>query len=189
MLKDIFLFAGSLITYNHTFIYVFHFLLIVAIVVLLARMATNSLQLVPYGAQNIFEAYINGIISIGKDAMGSYELSRRYLPLVGTLGLVIFTANIVGMVPGFEAPTASLNLTLALTTCVFIYYHYQGFRLFGNIKGDDLFLLVMLTLAPWFVPMIPYALLTFMAILQTFIFVVLSYVYLAGAVVIDEHQD
>lgn len=227
MLKDIFLFAGSLITYNHTFIYVFHFLLIVAIVVLLARMATNSLQLVPYGAQNIFEAYINGIISIGKDAMGSYELARRYLPLVGTLGLVIFTANIVGMVPGFEAPTASLNLTLALTTCVFIYYHYQGikingffkymksfcgpikvmapfmfviemvshlsrivslsFRLFGNIKGDDLFLLVMLTLAPWFVPMIPYALLTFMAILQTFIFVVLSYVYLAGAVVIDEH--
>lgn len=30
--------------------------------------------------------------------------------------------------------------------------------------------------------MIPYALLAFMAILQTFIFMVLSYVYLAGAV-------
>lgn len=227
MLKDIFLYAGSLISYNHTFIYIFHFLLIVAIVILMARMATKSLQLVPYGFQNVFEAYLNGVLSMGKDTMGSEELARRYLPLVATLGLVIFTANIVGMVPGFEAPTANLNLTLALTVCVFIYYHYQGFkvngvknylrsfcgpikamapfmfvievvshlsrvvslsfRLFGNIRGDDLFLLVMLTLAPWFVPMVPYALLTFMAILQTFIFMVLSYVYLAGAVAIDEH--
>ncbi|CZE48270.1 F0F1 ATP synthase subunit A [Campylobacter geochelonis] len=227
MLKDIFLFAGSLISYNHTFIYIFHFLLIVAIVVILAKMATKSMQLVPRGAQNIVEAYLSGVLSIGKDAMGSYEYSRRYLPLIATLGLIIFIANIVGMIPGFEAPTASLNLTLALTLCVFIYYHIEGirthgffaymkhfmgpvavmaplmfvieiishfsrivslsFRLFGNIRGDDLFLLVMLTLAPWFVPMVPYALLTFMAILQTFIFMVLSYVYLAGAVVIDEH--
>lgn len=63
-----------------------------------------------------------------------------------------------------------------------------SFRLFGNIKGDDLFLLVMLTLAPVLVPMIPYALLSFMAILQAFIFMVLSYVYLAGAVVVDEEH-
>ena len=62
-----------------------------------------------------------------------------------------------------------------------------SFRLFGNIKSDDTFLLVMLTLAPALVPMVPFALLTFMAILQTFIFMVLSYVYLAGAVIVDEH--
>ena len=45
----------------------------------------------------------------------------------------------------------------------------------------------MLTLAPALIPMVPFALLTFMAILQTFIFMVLSYVYLAGAVIVDEH--
>lgn len=49
MLKDIFLFAGSAISYNHTFIYVFHFLLVVAIIVLLAQVATKSMQLVPHG--------------------------------------------------------------------------------------------------------------------------------------------
>lgn len=227
MLKDIFLFAGSLITYNHAFIYMFHLILVVAITIVLASMATKSMQLVPRGVQNVMEAYLGAVLSMGKDAMGSKELARKYLPLVATIGFIVFISNIIGLIPGFEAPTASLNLTLALTLCVFVYYHFEGvrtngffgymkhfmgpskvlaplmffieivshlsriislsFRLFGNIKGDDLFLLVMLTLAPWIIPMVPYALLTFMAILQTFIFMILTYVYLAGAVVVDEH--
>ena len=131
LLKDIFLFVGSLIGYNHTSINIFHLLLVVAIVVLLARISTKFMQLVPHGIQNIFEAYLSAVTTLGTDAMGSRELARRYLPLVATLGLVIFTSNIMGMVPGFESPTANLNLTLALTICVFIYYHYQGIKVNG----------------------------------------------------------
>lgn len=227
MLKDIFLFAGSLFTYDHTFIYLFHFLLVVAITVVIALVSSKSLQLVPRGMQNVMEAYLSGVVAIGKDTMGSEELARKYLPLIATLGFIVFLSNIIGLIPGFESPTSSLNLTLSLTLCVFFYYHFEGvrknglvgylkhfmgpvkvlapfmflveivshisrivslsFRLFGNIKGDDLFLLVMLTLMPFLVPLVPYALLTFMAILQTFIFMVLSYVYLAGAVAVDEH--
>ena len=226
MLKDIFLFGG-LISYDHTFIYLFYFFLVVAIIVAVALCSTRSLQLVPYGMQNIAEAYLSGVLTIGKDAMGSEEQAKKYLPLIATLGFVIFFSNVIGLVPGFESPSASLNLTLSLTLCVWLYYHFEGvrehgvinylkhfmgpvkilapfmfvieivshfsrvvslsFRLFGNIKGDDTFLLVMLTLAPALVPMVPFALLTFMAILQTFIFMVLSYVYLAGAVIVDEH--
>jgi len=226
MLKDIFLFGG-LISYDHTFIYLFYFFLVVAIIVAIALCSTRSLQLVPHGMQNIAEAYIGGVLLIGKDTMGSEERAKRYLPLVATLGFVVFFSNMIGLVPGFESPSASLNLTLSLTLCVWFYYHFEGirehgivnylkhfmgpvkilapfmflielishfsrvislsFRLFGNIKGDDTFLLVMLTLFPALVPMVPFALLTFMAILQTFIFMVLSYVYLAGAVIVDEH--
>ena len=63
-----------------------------------------------------------------------------------------------------------------------------SFRLFGNIKGDDLFVAVLLLLAPWVAPLPGFALMTFSAILQTFIFMILTYVYLAGAVLIsDEH--
>jgi F-type H+-transporting ATPase subunit a len=62
-----------------------------------------------------------------------------------------------------------------------------SFRLFGNIKGDDLFLAVILMLAPYVAPMAPYALLTFSALLQAFIFMILTYVYLAGAVLISDH--
>ncbi len=61
-----------------------------------------------------------------------------------------------------------------------------SFRLFGNIKGDDLFLWVLLMLVPYFAPLPAYLLLTFSALLQTFVFMILIYVYLAGAVAMDE---
>ena len=61
-----------------------------------------------------------------------------------------------------------------------------SFRLFGNVKGDDMFLMVILMLAPWLLPMIPFALLSFMALLQAFIFMMLTYVYLGGAVQVAE---
>jgi len=61
-----------------------------------------------------------------------------------------------------------------------------SFRLFGNIKGDDLFLWVLLMLVPYFAPLPAYLLLSFSALLQTFVFMILIYVYLAGAVVMDE---
>ena len=57
-----------------------------------------------------------------------------------------------------------------------------AFRLMGNIKGDDLFLLVLLMLAPYVFPLAGYALLTFSAFLQAFVFMVLTYVYIYGAV-------
>ena len=60
------------------------------------------------------------------------------------------------------------------------------FRLFGNVKGDDMFLMVILMLAPWVLPIVPFALLTFMAFLQAFIFMMLTYVYLGGSLLVDE---
>ena len=57
-----------------------------------------------------------------------------------------------------------------------------AFRLFGNIKGDDLFLIVLLMLAPYVFPLAGFALLTFSAFLQAFVYMVLTYVYLYGAV-------
>ena len=63
-----------------------------------------------------------------------------------------------------------------------------SFRLFGNIKGDDLFLWVLLMLVPFIAPLPAYLLLSFSAILQTFVFMILIYVYLAGAVLVsDDH--
>ena len=64
-----------------------------------------------------------------------------------------------------------------------------SFRLFGNIKGDDLFLWVLLMLVPYIAPLPAYLLLTFSAILQTFVFMILIYVYLAGAVAIDDAHE
>ena len=222
---EIFTFIG-LISHNHEFLIAAHIVLVSVIVLTLAKLATRSMQLVPSGIQNIMEAYLEGVIFMGKDVIGA-ELARKYLPLVATIGLIVLVSNLIGIIPGFESPTSNVNVTLALALIVFVYYNYEGirvngfikyfghfmgpkkvlapimfpieiishfsrivslsFRLFGNIKGDDMFLMVILMLAPWIAPMVPFGLLTLMAFLQTFIFMILTYVYLAGAIHISEH--
>jgi F-type H+-transporting ATPase subunit a len=193
---------------------------------MLARMATSSMQLVPRGVQNVGEGNLEAIMKMGMDTLGSEKLARKYLPLIATIGFMVFFSNLIGMIPGFESPTADINFTLTIAIIVFIYYNFEGirengvikyfghfmgpniflapimfpvevlshmsrvislsFRLFGNIKGDDLFLAVLLALAPWIAPLTAYALLGLMAVLQTFIFMILTLVYLAGAVLIAE---
>jgi F-type H+-transporting ATPase subunit a len=222
---ELFTFFG-LISHDHTFIYMTHMLLAALIVIVIAKMATSNMKVVPKGTQNLLEAYLGGVLAMGADVMGKEE-ARRYLPLVATIGLFVGIANLIGIVPGFEAPSAFLDFTLALALVVFVYYNFEGirrngvityfkhflgpvwwlawlmfpieivshisriislsFRLFGNVKGDDMFLMVLLMLAPWLLPMIPFALLTFMALLQAFIFMMLTYVYLGGAV--SMHND
>lgn len=224
-MKDLFLFSSQIST-SHVFTYLFHLGLVFILSISFAKLALKSLSLVPHGVQNIAEAYLAGVLSMGSDTLGSNQLARKYLPLVASLGIFIFFANMIGIIPGFESPSASVNFTISLALLVFFYYHFEGirtqgffsyfshfagpvkllaplmfpievvshlsriislsFRLFGNIKGDDLFLAVILTLAPWIAPLPAYALLLFMALLQTFIFMILTYVYIAGAVVVDE---
>lgn len=223
-MNEIFTFSG-LINSSHDFIFVFHVILVALIALGLAKLATSKMQLVPTGVQNVVEAYLEGVVSMGKDVIGE-ELARKYLPLVATLGFMVFLSNAIGIIPGFESPTSNLNMTLALALMVFTYYNFEGirvngvvhyfahfmgplkalaplmfpieivshlsrvvslsFRLFGNIKGDDLFLAVILMLAPWVAPLSAYTILVFSGILQAFIFMILTYVYLAGAVLISE---
>ena len=223
---ELFTFFG-VISENHAYLYMAHMLLTAGIVIMLAKMAVKNLKVVPSGAQNLMEAYLQGTVAMGADVMGR-DKAKRYMPLVATLGLFIGIANFIGIVPGFEAPSAFLNFTLALALIVFVYYNFEGirrngvveyfkhfmgpvawlaplmfpieivshisrivslsFRLFGNIKGDDMFLAVMLLLAPWLLPIVPFGLLAFSAVLQAFIFMILTYVYLGGAVTLHEES-
>jgi F-type H+-transporting ATPase subunit a len=222
---ELFTFFG-LISHSKEFIYTTHMLLAAGIAIILAKMAMSNLKLVPTGTQNVMEAYLSGVLKMGTDTMGKDE-ARRYFPLVATIGLFVGIANLIGVIPGFEAPTAFLEFAFTLALSVFVYYNFEGirrngvikyfkhflgpvwwlywlmfpieivshisrvislsFRLFGNVKGDDMFLMVILMLAPWVLPLIPFALLTFMAFLQAFIFMMLTYVYLTGAVVMEDH--
>jgi F-type H+-transporting ATPase subunit a len=45
---------------------------------------------------------------------------EHYLPFIGTLFILIATANLFTIIPGYEPPTASLSTTAALATCVFV---------------------------------------------------------------------
>jgi F-type H+-transporting ATPase subunit a len=204
-----------------------HLILTVIIVMLIARAAVSKIQLVPSGTQNVLEAYLQGVIAMGRDTMGE-ENARKFLPLIATLGLFIFVANMMGIIPGFESVTGNINFTLSLAILVFVYYNYLGFkengagkylghmmgpvpilaplmfpievishfsrivslafRLFGSIKGDDMFLMVLLMLVPWIAPLPGFFFLFAFGILQSFIFMMLTYVYIAGSVMMAEEE-
>ncbi|MCK4764428.1 MAG: F0F1 ATP synthase subunit A [Candidatus Aminicenantes bacterium] len=59
-------------------------------------------------------------------------------------------------------------------------------RLFGNIFGEDLVIIIIASLVPFVAPMPVMALAVFTSLLQAFIFVMLSTIYLAGAMA-EEH--
>lgn len=223
----LFTFFGAIGGHGLEWIILSHLILTVAIVFFVARAATSKMQLVPSGTQNVMEAYLQGVISIGADSMGQ-DNARRFMPLIATLGLLIVTGNLMGIFPGFESVTANINFTLALALIVFVYYNYLGikingagkyfghmmgpvpalaplmfpielishlsrivslsFRLFGGIKGDDMFLMVLLMLVPWIAPLSGFFLLFAFGILQAFIFMILSYVYIAGSVMMAEED-
>lgn len=60
-------------------------------------------------------------------------------------------------------------------------------RLFGNIKGEDIVLIILMFLMPYFLPLPMMVLMLVSSMLQTFIFIMLSMMYLAGAVASEEH--
>ncbi|PHS37245.1 MAG: F0F1 ATP synthase subunit A [Sulfurovum sp.] len=230
-MEGIFTYLGVIFGHGQM-LFVSHLILVAIIILAIAKMATKSLRAVPTGTQNVMEAFLGGVIAMGKDVIGE-EHARKYLPLIATIGLFVLVNNLIGIIPGFESPTSNINVTLVLALIVFLYYNYEGikaqgaftyfknfvhlgemnpiakfamsllmypieivshisriislsFRLFGNIKGDDLFLWVLLMLSPWIVPIAPLILLTFMAFLQTFVFMILTYVYLAGAIALED---
>lgn len=223
----LFTFFGAFLGHSQAAILVSHTLLAVVIVLVLAVIATQGMKLIPRGLQNVMEVYLEGVINMGAGVFGE-ERARRYLPLIATIGLLVFVSNMMGIIPGFESPTSNINMTLGLALIVFIYYNYEGiktqgfghyfahfmgpvkilaplmfpieiishlsrivslsFRLMGNVKGDDMFLAVLLMLVPWIVPLPAFFLLFFFGLLQTFIFMILTYVYLAGAVMMEEEN-
>lgn len=80
--------------------------------------------------QNFFEVVAESLYKLVVGGLGEHD-APRYFPLVGSLFLVIFTSNIMGLIPGVLPPTNSLNTTLALGSTVFIYYNYLGFKEHG----------------------------------------------------------
>ncbi len=61
-----------------------------------------------------------------------------------------------------------------------------GLRLFGNIMGDHLVTSIFFMLVPLFVPLLGMVLGTFVALVQAFVFMLLSMAYFAGAIAHEE---
>lgn len=109
-------------------------LLIVAVVVLgLVFAARGKLKdvdkaVIPddtFTARTFFELFLDTFMTLMTDIMGEKN-AKRFLPLIGTCGVLIFFSNFLGLVPGFVPPTDNLNVTLTLALVIFVSTHVVG---------------------------------------------------------------
>ncbi len=203
---------------EHHLVVVSYSWFVMAMLALCSFLATRRMDMLPGRFQNVMEAIIGGFDDLLIETMGPE--GRKFFPLIATLGLYILTSNLLGLIPGFESPTANLNTTVSMAVVVFVMTHVVGIRahglkyvkhfmgpvwwltplmmpieiichlsrplslsvrLFGNIMGEDIVLAVVLLLVPLLVPLPVFVLMIFTSLIQTLVFMLLTMMYIAGA--------
>ncbi len=76
--------------------------------------------------QNVLEILVINLQEQIQKTSG--QTPGRYLPFVGTLFIFIATANLLAIVPFYQAPTGSLSTTAALAISVFFAVPFFGIR-------------------------------------------------------------
>ena len=95
-----------------------------AIVILIAFLATRNLKLVPSGWQNMLEMVITGLHEQIDVTMG--PRGRSLAPLIISLFMFLLVSNWLGLVPFLASPTNDLNTTLGLALMVIVMLHVMG---------------------------------------------------------------
>ncbi len=107
---------------------------VIAFLAILAIMSTRNLQKYPTGLQNIAEWAVETLMNLFDDLMGGKGSSKKYLPFLGSMFLLIMASNYSGLLPGagmydsFMPPTNTLSVTLGLGLCTFFAIHYYGVK-------------------------------------------------------------
>src|SRR5579863_4312624 len=83
----------------------------------------------PGGLQHVFEITHDFLYGESEDQVG--HDGPKYLGYFGTIFIFILVANLIGIVPGFEAPTMSPSVPLGCALATFCYYNYAGLRAQG----------------------------------------------------------
>ena len=191
---------------------------ILLIIFFLAVRATLSVER-PGKVQHIAEILYEFVSDQAHSVIGHDY--RRYVPYAMAVGFFILVGNLLGLVPGFESPTASPSVPLGCALVTFFYYQFHGIRthgfhyikqflgpvallsplmflievvshlarvlsltvrLFANMFAGDLVTAAFFSLIPVLVPVLFMGLHLGVALVQTFIFVILTLVYLGMAV-------
>jgi F-type H+-transporting ATPase subunit a len=114
---------------------IFGSLLVIAFVIFLAagvRSEFRALEdsVIPddtLTTRTFFEAFVGFFYNMAKDVMGA-KSAKRYFHLVGGAALFIFFSNCLAMIPGFNPPTANLNVTFGCALMVFLAFNIWGVK-------------------------------------------------------------
>lgn len=213
--------SGQLIEFKHVF---FSWVAIAILVVLALMLRKRLTEKTPGMLQNVFESVIDTIEKFVVSNMG--KDGHFYTPLLAGMFLYIFCMNFLGLVPGFDAPTANLNSTVCMALFVFVLYNIVGIirwkghyinqftgpskvliplmlplefvshlarplslslRLFGNIRGEEIVMILFFSMAPILSTVPIYALFLLGKTMQAFVFFMLTMFYLKSALEGSEH--
>jgi len=206
--------------------YVVMVFIVTVFMIVFFTLAGRKRDLIPGKFQIVLESIIRFFEGQLADTVGPG--GRKYVPVVGTVGLFILCSNLLGLIPGLMSPTAKLNVTLGCALSVFVYYHWQGIkaqglfkylrhfmgpipalaplmvpievishfsrpvslslRLFSNIFAEEVLIVVIASISPILLPLPFMALSIFTGVLQSFVFVLLSCIYISGAVAHEEEH-
>ena len=162
----------------------------------------------------IYEFIANTISEVG------VHHGERFIYYIGTIFIFILSMNLIGLIPGLDAPTNHIPVTVGLAVVTFLYYNIMGFkdlgigylkqfagpvawlaplmvpielishfvrplslsvRLYGNMFAGEQVTGIFLSLTYLVIPVIFMLLHIFVAVVQTYVFTLLTTIYIGGA--------
>jgi F-type H+-transporting ATPase subunit a len=194
-------------------------ILVVMLIMLIVALVRGRLSAEnPGKLQQIFELIYEFIDSTIKE-VGVHH-GERFVYYIGTIFIFILSMNLIGLIPGLEAPTNYIPVTVGLAVVTFFYYNMVGFqehgigylkqfmgpvawlawfmvpievishfvrplslsvRLYGNMFAGEQVTGVFLSLTYLVIPVIFMLLHVFVAFVQTYVFTLLTTIYIGGA--------
>jgi F-type H+-transporting ATPase subunit a len=83
----------------------------------------------PGGLQHTMEGIQGFVSNMADEVIGHH--GQKYVPYLVTLGMFILICNLIGLVPGFESPTAVAIVPLGCAILTWVYYNYHGVKTNG----------------------------------------------------------
>jgi|SRR5579864_531205 len=199
--------------------------LVVIILILLFLLVRSRLSAEkPRAMQHSVELLDEFVRGTCSDIIGHHY--DQFVPMLTTIFVFVLFSNLIGVIPGFESPTAEVTVPLGLAVVSFLYYNWHGVRknglfkylkhflgpvwwlaplmvvieiishfarllsltvrLWANIYAGDLVTMAFFSMIPLAVPVVFNMLHIGVALLQAYVFMLLTIIYVSGAVA-EEH--
>ncbi len=189
-------------------------LIMITAAVLRGRLSAENPGKLQQVFELIYEFIANTISEVG------VHHGERFIYYIGTIFIFILSMNLIGIIPGFDAPTNYIPVTVGLAVVTFVYYNVMGFhdlgigylkqfmgpvawlaplmipielishfvrplslsvRLYGNMFAGEQVTGIFLTLTFLIIPIVFMLLHIFVAVVQTYVFTLLTTIYVGGA--------
>jgi len=119
-------------------------ILVIVALMVLVRLGTKRLEMRPTrGLQVLWEWVWQSFEGLSSSIIGAE--GSKHTPFLGTVFIYVVALSLLGVIPGFVSPTASLSMTLALALVTVGYVQVCGFRAHGwryvmHFVGEPLWL-------------------------------------------------